>query len=158
MVSCTLSPFTTDEVETVKVVKILAKAEKTLERVVKTLVKAVKVAMALRTLAKEERKTMTNRKEIERLVDIELAEANERYPLFHSPHEAYAVLLEEVEELEYEANWVKGLLDVMWREVKADEDILQTANDIHKRAVMLVQEAIQVAAMCKKVEMSKLIW
>lgn len=99
---------------------------------------------------------MTERETIEKLVELELDEANKTYPLFHSPHEAYAVLKEEVEELEYEANWVTGLLDVMWREVKADEDILQTANDIHKRAVMLVQEAIQVAAMCEKIKQSNL--
>ena len=99
---------------------------------------------------------MIERERIEKLVAQELEDANRTYPLFHSPHEAYAVLLEEVEELEYEANWVKGLLDVMWREVKADEDILQTANDIHKRAIMLVQEAIQVAAMCDKIKQSNL--
>lgn len=33
---------------------------------------------------------MTDRKIIEELVQQELKEANEKHPLFHSPHEAYA--------------------------------------------------------------------
>ena len=39
---------------------------------------------------------------IRNLVEIELSAANERFPQFHSAHEGYAVILEEVEECEGE--------------------------------------------------------
>ena len=95
---------------------------------------------------------MTDREKIETLIKEELDAANEKHPLFHSPHEAYAVLKEEVDELVDETNWAVRLLDVMWCEVRADEDIVETADSIYKRAIMLIQEGIQVAAMCKKTQ------
>lgn len=38
--------------------------------------------------------------DVRALVDKELTAANERFPQFHSAHEGYAVILEEVEECE----------------------------------------------------------
>lgn len=99
---------------------------------------------------------MTDRKEIEKLIDIELKEANEKYPLFHTPHEAYAVLLEEVEELEYDMEVIKEYMVSMWNNVKNDCDISAFKDRIEFYAIGVIQEAIQVAAMCKKIEMSKL--
>lgn len=43
---------------------------------------------------------MTELSDIQKLVDKELEEANKKYPLFHSDHEAYAVIKEEIEECE----------------------------------------------------------
>lgn len=59
------------------------------------------------------------------LIDDELHSANLKFPLFNSPHEGYAVLLEEVDEL--------------WYEIKSGG-----SNDRMK------EEAIQVAAMAIK--------
>ncbi len=63
--------------------------------------------------------------EIMESVKIELLKAQERFPPFHSTHEGYAVILEE--------------LDEMWEEIKLHHPFKPT----HK----LFKEAIQVAAM-----------
>lgn len=100
---------------------------------------------------------MIERERIEELVVQELDEANEKYPLFHSPHEAYAVIKEEVDELTYE---VKVLIDWeinnMWREVKSDRSIEDIAKSIYNHAIFAAQEAIQVAAMAEKIKQSNL--
>lgn len=56
----------------------------------------------------------------------ELARARKRFPPFHSAHEGYATLLEEVDEL--------------WDEIKGPDDSKQNAR--------MRAEAIQCAAMC----------
>jgi hypothetical protein len=62
-------------------------------------------------------------------VENELMKAKETYPDFHSMHEGYAVLLEEVEEL--------------WNEVK------RKPKDRNDRAIK--KECIQIAAMALRV-------
>lgn len=99
---------------------------------------------------------MTDRKIIMDLVAQELEEANKKYPLFRNPHEAWAVLKEEVEELEYETFMVKDMADHMWAMVKCDMDIEDTAFQIYTHAVLAAQEAIQVAAMCDKIKQSNI--
>ena len=99
---------------------------------------------------------MIAREKIYELVKQELNEANEKYPLFHSPHEAYAVLKEEVDELQYEIDKITSGTDYLWTAVKNDRDIESYADRIYAYAVMTVQEAIQVAAMCEKIKQSEL--
>jgi hypothetical protein len=99
---------------------------------------------------------MTDRKEIEKLIDIELKKANEKYPLFCSPHEAYAVLQEEVDEVKDDMECINGRMELMWHDVKSDFDIMDHSKRVYDLAMFTIQEAIQVAAMCKKIEMSKL--
>ena len=99
---------------------------------------------------------MIAREKIYKLVEQELDEANEKYPLFHSPHEAYAVLKEEVDELEHEMEKIWSLTDSLWVAVKSDRNIESYADRIYAYAVMTVQEAIQVAAMCDKIKQSEL--
>jgi hypothetical protein len=57
------------------------------------------------------------------LAHTELYNALQRFPIFNSPHEGYAVILEEIDEL--------------WEHVKANDGETQKAMD----------EAVQVAAM-----------
>lgn len=99
---------------------------------------------------------MIERGRIEELVVQELDEANKKYPLFHSPHEAYAVLAEEVDEMLYDAQCVRADLETMWRDVKADRNIEETADRIYNYATYAAQEIIQVMAMCIKIKKSKL--
>lgn len=99
---------------------------------------------------------MTDRERIEELIEDELVEANLKYPLFRNPHEAYAVLAEECDELEDEIEHIRKLMDSMWMAVKYNKDIEEEAKIIRDRAIFAVQEAIQVAAMCDKVKQSNL--
>ena len=99
---------------------------------------------------------MTAREKIFELVNQELKEANEQYPLFHSPHEAYAVLKEEVEELQYNAGRLESLTGQMWAKVKVDVEIETITDPIHAQAVNAAMEAIQIAAMCEKIKQSNL--
>lgn len=99
---------------------------------------------------------MTDREKIMDLVAEELEDANKKYPLFHSPHEAYAVLREEVEEAEYDIEKIKERLDCMWISVKCDTNIEGHADTLYAYAVNGIMELIQVAAMADKIKQSNL--
>lgn len=99
---------------------------------------------------------MTDREKIEALVEEELTRANEKYPLFRSPHEAYAVMLEEVEEMIHDIDIAARTISGMWSHVKEDESIEADAGVIKTYTISAIQEAIQVAAMAKKVLQSEL--
>lgn len=99
---------------------------------------------------------MTERKMIEVLAEIELKSANEKHPLFQSPHEAYAVLLEEVEELEEELEHIKRQMGYIWETIRKDDNSGCYIENINHFAVNAALEAIQVAAMCEKVKQSGL--
>lgn len=89
------------------------------------------------------------KQDVNELAKQELKLANENFPPFNSNHEGYAVLLEEVEEAEYEMDMVKSSLNYVWGAVKTDIPIIPV-EDVKKYAVRLACEAIQVAAMCDK--------
>lgn len=77
----------------------------------------------------------------------------EHPPRFNSPHEGYAVILEEYEEAGEEQRHFKASLDSLWIAVRSDRtpDVLERILDTMKeRAINLVMEAIQVAAMTQK--------
>ena len=99
---------------------------------------------------------MTDKKDIEKLVEEELVRANNKYPLFHSPHEAFAVLMEEVEELRTEVQAAEVNLAGAWGCVKRDEDMTNHITALYNDTVYAICEAIQVMAMCKKINMSNL--
>ena len=99
---------------------------------------------------------MIEREKIFELVAQELEDANRIYPLFHSPHEACAVLKEEVEEVGYEIDWINKMLNLMWIDVKSDVSIENNADSIYAHAVNGIRELIQVCAMTEKIKMSNL--
>lgn len=90
--------------------------------------------------------------QITKAIDDELAAATERFGLHHSWHEKYAVMLEEMEELEEEVMWAKEYLTSVWFGVKHNQEDYAEANipDVYEHAVKAACEAIQVAAMAKK--------
>ena len=90
---------------------------------------------------------------IEQLAAEELVEANTKHePKFNSSHEAYAVLKEEVEEMQLEVEMVDERLSMLWQCVKNDNDIASEKNlkYIKAYATRAIQEGIQVIAMCDK--------
>jgi len=96
------------------------------------------------------------KKDVEALVQKELDAANKKFPLFHSSHEGYAVLLEETEELDDDNAAIKYDMLCLWNAVKRNnaETALETVSRTYERAVNAAIEAIQVAAMCEKFKAS----
>jgi len=89
---------------------------------------------------------------VEELISKELKSANEKFPMFHSNHEGYAVILEEVEEAEFELNCIKQFHSVLWLHVMANHNYnaIYMAEKILQHATNLACEAIQIAAMAQK--------
>lgn len=88
--------------------------------------------------------------QVRELVKVELAAANERFPQFHSQHEGYAVIREEVEETKEQLEAVERYLSYLWDRTKQDCTAKEQAEYIKMFAINAACEAIQVAAMCKK--------
>lgn len=94
-----------------------------------------------------------------KLVDKELEAANKKFPLFNSPHEAFAVILEEVEEAQEEATNLEILANNYWIGVKENhtpEAIHEEITAAYEAAVNLAVEAIQAAAMARKAIVSNI--
>ena len=70
---------------------------------------------------------------------------------YNSPHEGYAVLLEEVEEAADDLTYIKNNLAVLWQSIKTN-DLKDTTllTDIEGTAQLLALEAVQIAAVCSK--------
>lgn len=99
------------------------------------------------------------REEMHKAAENELSRANANFPLFNSPHEGYAVILEEYEEAQEALEQVKSSLDVLWEKVKGidiacflEKKTLPMA--IYEDAINAACEMAQVAAMLLKYEMS----
>ena len=84
------------------------------------------------------------------LVGKELAAANERFPQFHSAHEGYAVIKEEVDELKEYTDLINNRKIYLWARVRFNNSCEELVSRIHDDAINAACEAIQVAAMCKK--------
>lgn len=72
---------------------------------------------------------------------------------YHSLHEGYAVVLEEIEEAADELDYIKNHLSMFWDNVKTDDTELAKANarSIAYDAVQLAKEACQIAAVARKI-------
>lgn len=55
--------------------------------------------------------------QVGQLVNTELSAANERFPQFHSQHEGYAVVLEEMDELKIDVYNADQYLSYVWKEI-----------------------------------------
>lgn len=89
--------------------------------------------------------------EIQTLFDKELTKANEHNSQFHSAHEGYAVLLEEIEEVNDVWYRLRGFVEDIWTfNAKKNEKTTQHVEATKKFTVELIKEAIQVGAMCDK--------
>ena len=89
---------------------------------------------------------------VEKLAEMEKRDANRAFPLFHSLHEGYAVLLEEVEEARKSLNLAEGNLSMLWAHVRDNNDgrALEFAGRVREHALDLAVEAVQTVAMAQK--------
>lgn len=89
---------------------------------------------------------------IERLAADELASANEKFPLFHSKHEAYGVLLEEFREAATEWDAYRSCIEEIECHTFGDNDAMQRkVREVARRcALYCVAEMIQNIAMLDK--------
>lgn len=94
--------------------------------------------------------------EIRDAIEAELISAKENHGLFASPHEAYAVTLEELEEAANELMSCNRQLHAAWESIKEDNasSVLEAFECLKHSAEHLAQEACQVAAMAIKAEQS----
>ena len=88
--------------------------------------------------------------DVRALVDKELAAANERFPQFHSAHEGYAVIREELEETEEKVEMSKKYLKFLWDSIKMDGKTKWAVEYMKELSINAACEAIQTAAMCEK--------
>ena len=98
---------------------------------------------------------MDKKTTIEQLVLEEYMSANEKFPMFNSSHEAWAVLKEEVEEFGEEVNIVQSNMIALWpyikrNDISSQKDLLSVSK---QHAIKACEELIQVMAMIHKYEM-----
>lgn len=89
--------------------------------------------------------------QVSALVDRELFFANQKHPMFRSPHEGAAVIREELEEAQEAINAAAGMYQALWIKVKYDEDVGAIAKLLRERAESSACECIQLAAMAQKI-------
>lgn len=89
---------------------------------------------------------------INRLAAEELERANKAHPLFHSDHEGFAVIAEEMEEAEEHDEAIMEYEKSAWEAIRQDNP-MEAADAIAAMRVSLsyaASEMIQVIAMCDK--------
>lgn len=89
-------------------------------------------------------------RDIKSLSREELQHANSIFPLFHSAHEGYGVLKEEIEEAEEEIQEVRENFGILWDTIRENGLGFESIAEIEDHAIKAAAECIQVAAMCKK--------
>jgi hypothetical protein len=94
----------------------------------------------------------TTKQRVEDAIVAELASAQHRFGAFNSPHEGYAVILEEHDELCDELPGLASAVAAVWAAVKGNdrEYAVSVVDDVAYHAERVAAEAIQVAAMARR--------
>lgn len=91
--------------------------------------------------------------EIEQLIQKEIEGAKE-YPNYHSDHEFYSVLKEEIEEAEEKYTEMKIFLNEIWFKIRGrdcdDTHIDFHAENVYNTSIKAIKELLQVCAVCEK--------
>lgn len=87
------------------------------------------------------------------LVNKEYEAVNETHKPIASLHEGYAVLLEEVEETREAISRVEHHIAIMWKHLRenSEESSVRRVDYIKAQAIETACEAIQVAAVCRRI-------
>ena len=90
--------------------------------------------------------------EITTAADNELKRANEKFPLFHSPHETYGVIAEEMKEMSDDCESLIDIFTTYFANVCENEMPFQKTNlvSLRETAIHMAAETCQVAAMAQK--------
>lgn len=103
----------------------------------------------------ERKKSMNELKEkIMEAAIQELNRANERFPLFISKHEGYAVIKEKMEETSEALETLQDYIGTIWEHVRGKQDRSIGIDTITKQAINTACAATQTAAMLMKYSMS----
>lgn len=90
---------------------------------------------------------------VEELSKDELERANKRFPLFHSRHEGWGVLTEELwehtDEIEMLNDYIKKIQFLIYHDGDSEE-FKKFTKKAYNHAIRATAEMIQVAAMCQK--------
>lgn len=92
---------------------------------------------------------------VQKTTEEELKAANKAWRQFASTHEGYAVILEEAQEAEMELQKVASQIGVIWgmtKENASSEKIKAAAFNLEQAAQNMAAEAIQTAAMARKLQ------
>jgi len=82
---------------------------------------------------------------IDQLIESELKEVDDKWPNYHSHHEAYAVIKEEVEELGHDLQSIEMWLANYWQKVKgANGYKYEDLRVIKTKAKEAIKEAVQL--------------
>lgn len=98
--------------------------------------------------------------EIKNLIKKELESARSKFPRKQSStHEGYAVLMEELDELDDEISLLNDYHLKLWGSIKRNHeaDQLQSIKQLQKTILKLIEEAIQVGAMINRFEEDNLL-
>jgi len=90
---------------------------------------------------------------IKQLISDEMANAVIQHGEFNSLHEAYAVILEEIEEAQEEITNLTDYLNELWVSIRGGGTTIENISILGARhGIKLIEEAIQIAAMFAKLK------
>lgn len=89
--------------------------------------------------------------QVKELVKREYRQAKKDHKPIASLHEGYAVLLEEVEEAQEVCNFLKEYTELFWQNIRHSEYAEYNVKSIFDVAIDTACEAIQVAAVCRRI-------
>ena len=92
--------------------------------------------------------------DIDGLTIKELNAANMKYHLFHTSHEGYAYIKEEIEETMDVMNELLETFAVAWDKIKNNQPAFNEIRMVKKLSKKVAIEAVQTSAMCEKFNMS----
>ena len=82
---------------------------------------------------------------IEKLIESELKEVDAKWPDYHLHHEAYAVILEELQELKLDLGSLEFNLAEYWNRVKINRnEKLPMLKNVKRKAYDCLKESVQV--------------